>query len=197
MPTVIPVKFKYAARDLWFDPQETGAVEADHVICSTERGTEIGIVTADATEVSEEERRAMCGDAALKPVLRIATDEDLDRADALAEKGDEAMPIFRQLVTRSGLDMKPVGVEYLFGGERVVCYFSAEERVDFRIEVKEKSRSTTRFKAIAEGETASNLTPKWLERNENLLGGKVVAAPQREDIDFPVEEHLIVELYSK
>ena len=52
-------------------------------------------------------------------------------------------------------------------------------------------------KAIAEGETSSIVTPKWLEKNENLLGGKVVAAPQREDIDFPVEEHLIVELYSK
>lgn len=65
------------------------------------------------------------------------------------------------------------------------------------IEVKEKSRSTTRFKAIAEGENASSLVPKWLERNENLLGGKVIAIPQREDIDFPVEEHLIVELYSK
>ncbi|MBQ9005458.1 MAG: hypothetical protein IJ092_03685, partial [Atopobiaceae bacterium] len=65
MPTVIPVKFKYAARDLWFDPKDTGAVEADHVICSTERGTEIGIVTADATEVTEEDRKAMCGDAAL------------------------------------------------------------------------------------------------------------------------------------
>ena len=46
-------------------------------------------------------------------------------------------------------------------------------------------------------ETSSIVTPKWLEKNENLLGGKVVAAPQREDIDFPVEEHLIVELYSK
>ena len=57
--------------------------------------------------------------------------------------------------------------------------------------------STARFKAIAEGETSSIVTPKWLEKNENLLGGKVVAAPQREDIDFPVEEHLIVELYSK
>ncbi|MEE0957041.1 MAG: 30S ribosomal protein S4 [Ruminococcus sp.] len=65
------------------------------------------------------------------------------------------------------------------------------------IEVKEKSRSTARFKAIAEGENASSLVPKWLERNENLLGGKVIAIPQREDIDFPVEEHLIVELYSK
>lgn len=65
------------------------------------------------------------------------------------------------------------------------------------IQVSEKSRSTTRFKAIADGETASTVTPKWLEKDENLLGGKVIAAPQREDIDFPVEEHLIVELYSK
>ena len=65
------------------------------------------------------------------------------------------------------------------------------------IAVKDSSRSTTRFKAIAEGETKSALTPKWLERDANLLGGKVIAAPQREDIDFPVEEHLIVELYSK
>ena len=65
------------------------------------------------------------------------------------------------------------------------------------IKVSEKSRSSARFKAIAEGETASNLTPKWLEKDADLLGGKVVAAPEREDIDFPVEEHLIVELYSK
>ncbi len=64
------------------------------------------------------------------------------------------------------------------------------------IEVKESSRSTNRFKAIAEGET-STVTPKWLEKSDNVLGGKVIAAPQREDIDFPVEEHLIVELYSK
>ena len=63
--------------------------------------------------------------------------------------------------------------------------------------VKEASRSTTRFKAIAEGENASMVTPKWLEKDANLLGGKVVANPQRDDIDYPVEEHLIVELYSK
>ena len=65
------------------------------------------------------------------------------------------------------------------------------------IAVKEASRSTTRFKAIAEGENASMVTPKWLEKDQNLLGGKVVAIPQRDDIDYPVEEHLIVELYSK
>lgn len=65
------------------------------------------------------------------------------------------------------------------------------------IEVKEKSRATTRFKAIAEGEFATAVAPKWLQKDANVLGGKVVAAPQRDDIDFPVEEHLIVELYSK
>lgn len=65
------------------------------------------------------------------------------------------------------------------------------------IEVCEKSRSTTRFKAIAEGETSAVASPKWLQKSENYLGGKVLAAPEREDIDFPVEEHLIVELYSK
>ena len=65
------------------------------------------------------------------------------------------------------------------------------------IEVKEKSRATTRFKAIVEGEFATAVAPKWLQKDANILGGKVVAAPQRDDIDFPVEEHLIVELYSK
>lgn len=140
MPTVIPVKFRYAARDLWFDPRDTGAVEGDHVVCSTERGTELGLVTGNAHEVSEEERRALCGNADLKPVDRIATDSDLDRADELAERGDEAMPAFRRLVSESGLDMKPVGVEYLFGGEKVVCYFSADERVDFRQLVRDMAR---------------------------------------------------------
>ena len=65
------------------------------------------------------------------------------------------------------------------------------------VKVSEKSRSSARFKAIAEGETKAIAAPKWLEKDNDLLGGKVVAAPESEDIDFPVEEHLIVELYSK
>ena len=130
MPTVLPVKFTYATHDLWFDPAETGAQEGDHVICSTARGTEIGLATHDAFEVSEEEITETGG--ALQSVLRVATEVDLNHADELACKGEAAMPTFRRLVQESELDMKPVGVEYLFGGERVVCYFSAEERVDFR-----------------------------------------------------------------
>ena len=140
MASVIPVKFKYASRDLWFDPGETGAQEGDHVICSTERGNEIGLATMDAVEMDEERLHATIGDATLKPVLRVADEYDLDRAEELAELGEAAFPTFRRLAVASGLDMKPVGVEYLFGGGKVVCYFSAEERVDFRQLVRDLSR---------------------------------------------------------
>ncbi|MGI6230368.1 MAG: regulatory iron-sulfur-containing complex subunit RicT [Tractidigestivibacter sp.] len=140
MPTVIPVKFKYAARDLWFDVAGTEAQEADHVICATERGHEIGIATGDAREMSQDELDEETNNAQLRPVLRVATDEDLAQAEELAQKGEDAMPTFRRLVKESGLDMKPVGVEYLFDGGKVVCYFAAEERVDFRQLVRELAR---------------------------------------------------------
>lgn len=142
MPTVIPVKFAYAARDLWFDPGQTDAQEGDHVICVTERGTEIGLVTMDAVEMDDGRLRATIGDATLKPVLRIASEADLGNAERLAAMGERAFPVFRRLVAESGLDMKPVGVEYLFGGEKVVCYFSAEERVDFRQLVRDLDRKS-------------------------------------------------------
>ncbi len=140
MPTVIPVKFAYATRELWFDPSDTGAVEGDHVICSTERGRELGLATGDPYEVDEAELKHKTDGAALKNVIRVATEEDLEQADKLAQKGDAAMPVFRRLVSKSGLDMKPVGVEYIFGGEKVVCYFSADDRVDFRQLVRDLSR---------------------------------------------------------
>lgn len=134
MPVVVPVKFPFASCDLWFDPQGLDIVEADYAICSTERGKEIGLVTADPFEVEQKELRAP-----LKPVLRIATEEDLDRADDLARKGEAAMADFRDLVRQNDLEMKPVGVEYLFGGEKAVFYFAAEDRVDFRQLVKDLS----------------------------------------------------------
>jgi cell fate regulator YaaT (PSP1 superfamily) len=140
MPTVIPVKFKYATRDLWFDVALSDALEGDHVICSTERGNEIGIATADPQEMDEAQLRKTIGEATLKPVVRVATDADLEQAERLADLGDKAMPIFRDMVTRLELDMKPVGVEYLFGGGKVICYFSADERVDFRQLVRDLSR---------------------------------------------------------
>ena len=126
MPTVIPVKFAYSAYDLWFDPKATGAQAADNVIVKTERGVEIGLATRDAFEVTPEELGDTTASGRLAPVLRVATASDLEQADNLAIKGEQALPTFRRLVDKSGLDMKPVGVEYLFDGEKVVCYFSAE-----------------------------------------------------------------------
>ena len=64
------------------------------------------------------------------------------------------------------------------------------------ISLKEKSKSSERIKEIVET-NASRLVPKWLDMDKNTLAGKVVALPLRDDIDYEVEEHLIVELYSK
>ena len=65
------------------------------------------------------------------------------------------------------------------------------------IEVREKSRSSVKFKRLLGEDAIQVNVPKWLDRNKNTLQGTVVAMPTRDDIDFPVEEHLIVELYSK
>ena len=64
------------------------------------------------------------------------------------------------------------------------------------IGVCEKSRSSAKFKALVE-ELGATACPKWLEKEKDSFEGKVVAMPQRDDIDFDVAEHLIVELYSK
>ncbi len=65
------------------------------------------------------------------------------------------------------------------------------------IEVKEASRSTTRFKAMTGEDAPKVLVPEWLDREKNALKGTVTRLPVRADVDVPVEEHLIVELYSK
>ena len=129
MPTVIPVRMHFSAQDLWFKPGNTGARAGDHVIVNTERGTEFGLATADPFSVPESECK---GKGELKSVVRVATDSDIARAEKLAAQGEEAMPTFRRLVKESNLDIKPVGVEFLFGGEKAVFYFAAEDRVDFR-----------------------------------------------------------------
>ena len=140
MPNVIPVKLEYSVHELWFDPCGTGAQEGDHVIVQTERGHEIGLAVGDAQSMTNDELTLAIDHAQLKNVLRICTDADLDRADELARRGDESMPTFRRLVSASGLEMKPVGVEYLFDEEKAVCYFAAEDRVDFRQLVRDLSR---------------------------------------------------------
>lgn len=132
MPTVVGVKLRFAPKTLWFDPVEATPQEGDTVIVETERGTELGLVSQAPKEVAGADLPAP-----LKPIARVATAEDLAEADELAEREREAMPVFRRLVEKYKLDMKPIDVEYLFGGDKIVFYFAAEERVDFRELVKE------------------------------------------------------------
>lgn len=126
MPTVVGVRLRFT-KTLWFDPAGANPQEGDTVIVETERGTELGTVVHGIHEVGDTELHAP-----LKPVVRIAGEEDLAYVEELEAKEREAMPVFRELVAKHGLDMKPIDVEYLYGGDKVIFYFASEERVDFR-----------------------------------------------------------------
>lgn len=132
MPTVVGVKLRYAGKVLWFDPAGSSPQEGDSVIVSTERGQEFGEITMAAREVAPQELVAE-----LKPVLRIADENDIARAESLREREREEMERFRALVAKHNLDMKPIGAEHLFDDSKIVFYFAAEERVDFRELVRE------------------------------------------------------------
>jgi cell fate regulator YaaT (PSP1 superfamily) len=138
MPTVVGVKLRFAPKVLFFDPAGTEPLPGQEVVVQTERGTELGQVVDVPCEMSESEVPSP-----LKPVERVATDDDLALAEELAEKEREAMRVYRQLIEEHKLDMKAVDVEYLFGGDKVIFYFVAEERVDFRELVRELA---SRFK---------------------------------------------------
>lgn len=141
MPLVCSVKFPYASRDLWFDANGLEVARGDAVICETERGLEYGRVAGEARDIDDATLEATTGGAELKPLVRIATDEDDAHAAELADLGRDSLEEFASQVSELGLDMKPVGVEYLFGGDKVVCYFVAENRVDFRQLARNLSRS--------------------------------------------------------
>lgn len=131
MPTVVGVRLRFS-KTLWFDPAGSVPAEGDLVIVETERGTEIGTVVQPPHEVRSDQLPAP-----LKPVARVANEEDLARIAELEDRELEALPVFRSLVEEYRLDMKPIDVEFLLDGDKVIFYFSAEERVDFRELVKE------------------------------------------------------------
>lgn len=138
MPTVVGVKLRFAPKVLWFDPADTAPEMGDVVIVETERGIESG-------EVHEASHDVAASDlvAPLKPVLRIANDRDLAQIEEFTAEERAALPVLRELIEKHKLDMKPVAAEFLFGGDKVIFYFSAEERVDFRELVRDLA---SRFK---------------------------------------------------
>ena len=132
MVKVIGVKFRNSGRVYYFDPGDLDIQAGQGVVVETARGVEYADVTMGVTEVEDDKVVSP-----LKPVQRIATDEDLRMRQYYWDKEKEAFPICEQKIQEHGLDMKLVNVEYNLTGSKVVFYFTADDRVDFRELVKD------------------------------------------------------------
>ncbi len=132
MPMMAVVRLRYSSKDYWFDPAGIDIHEGDHVLVTTERGGDMGLVVAEPVEMSTD----LVPDS-LKPIDRLATEEDFARAEELEEKSRDAMAVFHDLADKHKLDMKPAAVHFLFDGKRATFYFTADARVDFRSLVRD------------------------------------------------------------
>jgi len=132
MATVAGVRFKKAGKVYYFDPTGVWPNAGDYVIVETVRGIEIGETVTGAREVSDETLIAP-----LKKIIRLASPEDVKRSEECAAKEHEAMEICARKIALHKLDMKLVDAEYTFDAGKLIFYFTANGRVDFRELVKD------------------------------------------------------------
>ena len=132
MVKVVGVRFKKAGKVYYFDPDQFDIKTGDNVIVETARGIEFGEAVIPVREVADEEIVAP-----LKKVMRMATDEDVQRASDNNRKEQEAFATCVQKIRDHNLDMKLIDVEYTFDNNKILFYFTADGRVDFRELVKD------------------------------------------------------------
>lgn len=132
MAEVVGVRFKKAGKIYWFDPNNIDLKAGDDVIVETVRGIEMGKVMIEKREVPDEEIVPP-----LKKVVRKATEEDYKKAQENMEKAARALEICKEKVQKHGLPMKLLHAEYTFDNNKLLFYFTAEGRVDFRELVKD------------------------------------------------------------
>ena len=132
MVKVISVKFRGNCRSYFFDPGELDPKAGDDVIVETARGIEFGCVASDVAEVADDDIVSP-----LKPIIRIANDADRERHAENQKKKDRALMLCQEKIDKHGLEMKLVDVEYTFDNSKVIFYFTADGRVDFRELVKD------------------------------------------------------------
>ena len=132
MTTVISVKFRGGSRLYYFSPGELEINAGDGVIVETARGTEYGDVMVGIHDVPDDQVIQP-----LKEVIRVATDRDRKMRDSYRAKEKDAFATCMEHIQAHGLDMKLVDVEYTFNGSKIVFYFTADGRVDFRELVKD------------------------------------------------------------
>lgn len=132
MTRVIGVRFRTAGKIYFFDPGELEIKRGSHVIVETARGIEYGTVVAPAYDVED--------DKVVKPiktVIRIANETDENQEKANREKEKEAFKVCQEKIRKHGLDMKLIDAEYTFDNNKILFYFTADGRIDFRALVKD------------------------------------------------------------
>ena len=132
MTKVVGVKFRNTGKTYFFDPQDLSIVQGDYVIVETARGIEFGKVYLGITDMKNEDISRP-----LKPVIRIANEEDHKQHLENESRRDETMAICQELILKRNLDMKLVDVEFTISGNKVIFYFTADGRIDFRELVKD------------------------------------------------------------
>ncbi|MBR6898237.1 MAG: stage 0 sporulation protein [Lachnospiraceae bacterium] len=131
MPKMIGVRFKSVGRIYYFDPGQAELAIGDRVVVETSRGIELGSVVIAPRELPGE------GAQALKAITRVATPADIATDEQNRQKEKDAFAICNEKIRKHGLEMKLVEVEYNFDRSKIMFYFSAEDRVDFRELVKD------------------------------------------------------------
>jgi len=132
MASVIGVRFRYAGKIYYFDPAGIDLQLGEKVIVETARGIECGEVVQTVKEVEDSEVVAP-----LKKVIRKATEEDLEHVEDNKRRAKEAFGIFLEKIKKHNLEMKLIDVEYTFDNNKILFYFTADGRVDFRELVKD------------------------------------------------------------
>ncbi|MBO5340459.1 MAG: hypothetical protein J6A62_05630 [Oscillospiraceae bacterium] len=132
MTEIIAVRFKSGGKQYYFSPNGLTFAPGQGVVVETSRGVELGECVEGNRMVDEMELLAP-----LRPVIRMATDEDYKTAERNKEKEAKAFAICQEKIAEHGLDMKLVEAEYSFEGNKVLFFFTSEGRVDFRALVKD------------------------------------------------------------
>ncbi|MGE5618303.1 MAG: stage 0 sporulation family protein [Sphingomonadaceae bacterium] len=156
MTRIVGVRFKKAGRIYYFDPGEHILAQDEMVIVETAKGTELGKVVIAPTDVVESEVTEP-----LKPVLRKATAEDIDRLHSFKSREADALAKCRERVKHFDLPMKLIAAEYNFDGSRLVFTFTAEGRVDFRQLVRDLAsvfRTRIELRQVGVRDEAKQLT---------------------------------------
>lgn len=132
MTKVIGVRFRQAGKIYFFSPGELDIKKGDKVIVETARGVEFGSVVSAPKDIEDEKVTQP-----LKPVLRVATEEDKKNEEKNRAKEKEAFDICLKKIREHELDMKLISAEYTFDNNKVLFYFTADGRIDFRELVKD------------------------------------------------------------